>query len=65
MTETAEIKHQVKEALIEFFSEENSLLRDVVSELMEDIALGKAIEAGDVGDYVEEDLIFALLAKED
>ncbi|MEI6090147.1 MAG: hypothetical protein WCR42_06830 [bacterium] len=58
MTDTIEIKQQVKEALSEFFSDDNDYLRSIVSELMEEIALGKAMEEGDVGDYVDEQLIY-------
>lgn len=57
MTDTIEIKQQLKEALSEFFSNDNDYLRNIVSELMEEIALGKAMEEGDIGDYIDEQLI--------
>ncbi len=63
MIEALEIKQQVKEALYDFFSENNSYLRGIISDVMEDISLGKAIEEGDIGDYIEEKLIMDLLNK--
>jgi hypothetical protein len=62
MTDTIEIKQQLKEALSEFFSNDNDYLRSIVSELMEEIALGKAMEVGDVGDYIDEQLIIDRLS---
>lgn len=62
MTDAIEIKQQVKEALSEFFSDDNDYLRSIVSELMEEIALGKAMEDGDVGDYIDEQLIIERLS---
>ncbi len=61
MTETLEIKQQVKEALYEFFNDDNVILRKMISELMEDIAFGKAIEEGDVGEFVDEKLVLDML----
>lgn len=60
MTETIDIKQQVKEALVEFFAEDSSI-RNIVADLMEDIALGRAIEQGDVADYVDEKSIIDIL----
>jgi hypothetical protein len=62
MTDTIEIKQQLKEALSEFFSNDNDYLRNIVSELMEEIALGKAMEEGDIGDYIDEQLIIERLS---
>jgi hypothetical protein len=64
MVESAEIKEQVKEALVEFLKEDNLVLRGIITDVMEDIALGKAIEAGDVGDFVDEKLIVDMLNKD-
>jgi len=61
MAETLEMKQQMKEAIYEFFSDNNEYLRNVISGIMEDIALGKAIEESDSGDYVDESLIMAEL----
>jgi len=63
MTDTLEIKQQLKDALYEFFSNDNDYLRNVISDVMEDIALGKAMEEGDTGDYVDENLIYTILNK--
>ena len=62
MVETIEIKQQVKEALYEFFREEQSgLFRETILEVIEDIALGKAMEEGDIGDFIEEEKILLLI----
>lgn len=63
MAETIEFKQQMKEALYEFFKDDNEFLRDIISNIMEEIALGKAIEKGDIGDYVDEGTIIAQLGK--
>ncbi len=65
MIEALEIKQQVKEALYDFFAENNSHLRELISDVMEDISLGKAIEEGDTGDYIDEQLIMDLLKRKD
>lgn len=64
MIENHEIKQQVKEALFEFFSKDNVFLRDLVSELMEEIAFSKAIKEGDVGDYIDEESVINALKSE-
>lgn len=62
MVETIEIKQQVKEAFYEFFREEQSgLFRDTILEEIEDIALCKAMEEGDKGNFVEEEKVFLLI----
>lgn len=61
MAETLEIKEQVKEALNEFFSENNPVLKSLIGSVIEDIAIGKAIEAADNQDFVDEKLIFSEL----
>lgn len=63
MTETLEIKQQVKEALFEFFKDDNEILRNMIREVLEELALGKAMEEGDVGDFVDESLVMDLLNK--
>jgi len=61
MAETLELKQQMKEAIYEFFSDNNEHLRNIISGIMEDIALGKAIEQGDSGEYVDESVVMAEL----
>ena len=62
-TETQELKPLLKELLHELLVQERDLLTDLIYEVMEDIALGKAIEEGKNGENVERDEIFALLAE--
>lgn len=57
MNTSAEIKANIKEALYEFFIENNTFLKETISEIMEDIALGRAIEEADKGDYIDESVI--------
>ena len=64
MNENNEIKQYVKDALQEFFSNDNGYLRDVVSDVIEEIAFGKSIEEGDNCDYVDEDTIIKALTRE-
>jgi hypothetical protein len=56
-----DVKQQIKEALIEFFRDDNVILRKVISDIMEDIVLGNLIEEGDTEDYVDEETILAHL----
>lgn len=62
MQDTIEIKQQMKEALQEYFNEDKSgLFRETILEVIEDIALGKAMEKADIGDFVEEEKILEML----
>lgn len=62
MQDTIEIKQQMKEALHEYFNEDKSgLFRETILEVIEDIALGKAMEKADIGDFVEEEMILEML----
>ena len=63
MQDTLEIKRQMKNAIIEVFEEDNELLRNLITDLMEEIALAKAIEEGDKEDYIDEKIILAQLTK--
>jgi hypothetical protein len=59
--ETQEIQGNIKEALYEFFCEHSDLLKNTVREVLEDIALGRAMEEADKGDYVDEYLVIESL----
>lgn len=45
----------------EFFSENNPVLRTLIGSVIEDMAIGKAIEAADNQVLVDEKLIFSQL----
>ncbi len=56
-----QLKKAVKESIREMLSEHDSMLRDVLKEAIEDIAIGYAIEQGDKGKFVDEKEIMELL----
>lgn len=55
------LKAMLKAAVIEALEEKRDLVKDIVEEAMEDIALARAIEEGVAGDSVSRDEVFALL----
>ncbi len=60
--ETAiEVRNYVKDTLIDLITNDKELFYDTFSEIIEDIAFGKSIEANDVGNYVDEELVFQSL----
>ncbi len=61
MTETLSIKEQVKEEMQDFFKEDNPILRNVIKDNIEDVALGKAMEEGKTGEYVDEKELYDIL----
>lgn len=57
----SEIRSYVKDALIDIIANEKEIFFDAFSEIIEDIAFGKHIDAADVGDYVDEELVLQTL----
>ena len=55
------LKDLFKAAVIEALEERRDLVKDIVEEAMEDIALARAIEEGVSGESVSRDEVFALL----
>lgn len=55
------LKELLKAAVIEALEERRDLVKDMVEEAMEDIALARAIEEGLGGKSVSRDEVFALL----
>jgi len=55
------MKELFKDALGEFFDERRDLLREVVSEVIEDVGLVHAIKEGEAGVTVSRNEIFNLL----
>lgn len=55
------LKELLKAAVIEALEERRDLVKEIVEEAMEDIALARAIEEGVGGESVSRDEVFALL----
>jgi hypothetical protein len=62
-TQAQELKPIIKEVLHELLLQERETLTDLIYEVMEDIALAKAIEEGLDGENVSREEVFALLAE--
>jgi hypothetical protein len=62
-TQSQELKPIIKEVLHELLLQERETLTDLIYEVMEDIALAKAIEEGLDGENVSREEVFALLAE--
>ena len=58
---TNQLKELLKAALVEVLEERRDLIHDVVEEAMEDVALARAIEAGESTENVSRDEVFKLL----
>jgi len=56
------LKDALKAALVEVLEERPDLLRDVMAEVMEDIALARAIQGGEASERVSREEVFRLLA---
>jgi len=55
------LKKMLKAAMIEVLEERRDLVKDIVEEALEDIALARAIEEGVGTDSVSRDAVFAIL----
>ena len=62
LTHGDELKDALKAALVEVLQERSDLLRDVLAEVMEDIALGRAIQEGEGSERVSRDEVFRALS---
>jgi hypothetical protein len=62
-TQSQELKPIIKEVLHELLLQERETLTDLIYEVMEDIALAKAIEEGLDGENVSREEVFGLLAE--
>ena len=56
-----QLKDAFKAALIEVLEERSDLLRDVLAEVMEDVALVRAIQEGETSGEVSRDEVFGVL----
>ncbi len=61
MLETQDLRPLLKELLREMFTQERELLAELIYEVMEDVAMARAITEGKDSGNVERDEIFALL----
>jgi hypothetical protein len=59
----AKLKQALKSAIVEILEERKDLVREVLEEALEDIALARAIEEGDQGELVTRDEVFDALER--
>jgi hypothetical protein len=61
MIDEAKLKEALKSALVEILEERKDLVREVLEEALEDIALARAIETGEQSELVNRDEVFNAL----
>ena len=61
MIEAQDLRPLLKELLREMFTQERDLLAELIYEVMEDVAMARAIAEGKDSENVGRDEIFALL----
>jgi predicted HTH domain antitoxin len=61
---TSQLKELIKAAIVEILTEQKELFTDILIEAMEEIALVKAIEAGETTELVDRSVIFQLLSQQ-
>ena len=59
----AQLKALFKSALVEVMEERRDLIRDAVEEALEEIALARAIQAGESSETVSRDEVFQLFER--
>ena len=59
----AKLKEALKAAIVEILEERKDLVREVLEEALEDIALTRAIEEGEQGELVTRDEVFNALER--
>lgn len=59
--DSAQLKEVIKAALVEILQEQRGLLYDLITEVMEDIALAKAIDEGKDSEPTDRNEIFSIL----
>ena len=63
LIDEAKLKEALKTALVEILEERKDLVREVLEEALEDIALARAIEEGEHSELVTRDEIFSALER--
>ena len=61
MLEAQDLRPLLKELLREMFTQERDMLTELIYEVMEDVAMARAIAEGKDSENVERDEVFALL----
>ena len=56
-----QLKEVLKTALVEVLEERSDLLRDVMAEIIEDVALARAIQEGEESEPVSREEVFRIL----
>ncbi len=62
--DSSHLKELIKAAIVEILQEQKEVFTDLITEVMEDIALAKAIEAGESTEAVSREAIFEILAQQ-
>jgi len=62
LTHGGELKEALEAALVEVLQERSDLLRDVLTEVVEDIVLGRAVQEGEGSERVSRDEVFRALS---
>lgn len=57
------VKDIMEEILLRIITEKKDLFKEILEEVIEDIALSRAIEEGSKGDFVSKDEIMEILSK--
>ena len=61
MLEAQDLRPLIKELLREMLTQERDMLTELIYEVMEDVAMARAIAEGKDSENVERDEVFALL----
>jgi hypothetical protein len=62
--ETNQLKQTLKEVILEIITENKEEFSNLITEIIEDIALSKAIEEGENTELVDRQSIFTILEQE-
>ena len=61
--ESQELKSILEEVLLKVIKENREFFKEILEEVMEDIALCRAIEEGRKGDFVDKDEVLKVLSR--
>lgn len=61
LIEQSQLKAMVKEVILELITENKEEFSDLITEIVEDITLAKAIKEGEETELVDRESIFAIL----
>ena len=61
---SSQLKELIKAAIVEILQEQKEVFTDLIAEVMEDIALAKAIEEGENTEPVSRETIFKILGQQ-